>query len=101
MKCRLDDGILLCVERAQTVTVDHQVPDVIAVRQAPGRSIITGGEYAPILDNDGTHPGPVAGAALGHLEGDPHEVLIPRRSLSLFCHVVSPPLLPCANDVSR
>ena len=42
----LDDGVLFCVQRAHTVPFDQQVANLIAVRQAGRRAVVTGGQDA-------------------------------------------------------
>jgi hypothetical protein len=46
MQSGLDDGIRLGVDRAHTVTLDHQVPHLFAVRQTRGGAVEAGGQDA-------------------------------------------------------
>ncbi len=81
MQRGLDDGVLLGVQRAHAVAVDHQVADIIAVGRSDRRAVVAGGENAPVAHQHGPDVRPIAGAALGHGEGDIHEVVVPARTL--------------------
>ena len=48
----LDDRVLLGVQRAHTVAVDHQMANVIAVPKACRRPVVSGRQDAPVFDDD-------------------------------------------------
>lgn len=73
----LDNGILLGMECAHAVAVDHQMADFVAVGQAGRRTIVAGGEDAPAADDDGADVGAIAGAARGDGECNLQKVLVP------------------------
>ena len=88
VKRSLDERVLLGVQRADTVPVDEQMADVVAVGQAGRRAVVAGGQDAPVTHEDATHMRAIAGAALGDSERNLHEVLVPGGALAV-AHDVS------------
>ena len=84
MQSSLDDRVRLGVDRADAVPVDHQVPDLIAVRLAGWRTVEPGGQDAFVEHEDTADEGAVAGAAFGDGVGNFHEVGIPIGAHSKF-----------------
>jgi hypothetical protein len=86
----LDDGVLFSVKRSHTVSVHHEMPNFIAMRKPCRRTIVTGGEDAPVTDKDSADMGTVTGAAFGNTEGDVQEIFVPGGALaaraSMFWH---------------
>src|SRR5690606_7738713 len=69
-----------------TMLVDDQAADVDAVGQATWGAVVAGGQDALVADDDGAHRGARAGAAPGDLEGDLHEIAIPRGAFDMRLH---------------
>ena len=90
---RLDNGILFCVERADTMPVNHEMPDFIAMGQACGRAVVAGGEDALVAHQHGTNMGTITGAAFGNAKGNVEKILVPGGALARcgwLCHVSTP-----------
>ena len=66
------------------------MPDVVAVPQARRRAVVSGSQDAPIFDDDRADARPVAGAPLGDLKRDAHEVVVPRGAF-VFGHACCSP----------
>ena len=83
----LADGVLLSMDGADTVGGDapvgldgfaEEVPHLVAMGEAGGRTDIAGDEELTVLDDDAAGAATVAGGTLGGGVGQFHEVFVPR-----------------------
>ena len=94
-------GILFGVHGAHAMPGDpailvkylfHQVPHIIAMRQAPRGADITGNQYLLVTGDNASTPPAVAGCPLGDSMGDLHKIFIPtwtNKSVRIFSAHIS------------
>ena len=80
VKGTLHDGVRLGVRRPKTVIVDHEAPDVGAVRDVPGRAVVARRQDPVLSRHDATDRGARTRRARRNRPRDLHEVLIPAGS---------------------
>ncbi len=73
----LENGILLGMKTANAVASDDFASFIQAVWQSFGRTVIAGRQNTLVLDNNRADLGAQAGRALGYLERNVYEIIIP------------------------
>ncbi len=80
VQCGLNDGVRLGVDRADAMTIHHEMPDLVAMLLPGGGAVEARGQDAFFQHQHTAHEGAVTGAALGYGIGDLHEIRIPIRA---------------------
>ena len=73
----LDDGIRLGMNRANTVSIHHEMADLITVALSGRGAVEASGEDPLIEDEHTPDEGAVTGAAFGNRVGDLQKVRVP------------------------
>ena len=85
MQCRLDDGIRFGVNGADTVSLHHEVTDLVAMGLTGRGAVEACGENTFFQYKHTANKGAVTGASFRYGIGDLHEIGVP-----IWAHTIPP-----------